>query len=114
MAERRADLKGLKNARKEGGLDPRVIPVDDDEDGRLSSRMSIGDEDEEVPTASIAVDPELGKLKNSSFANKYSTVAGKKPPKELNDLSDSGEGLEAYSTRPRTSTVADKTSLGLK
>ena len=85
MAERRADLKGLKNARKEGGPDPklervgsalylntdpsgtsysqhgfgpggkkappnivtddpRVIPVDDDDDGRLSSKMSIGDE----------------------------------------------------------------------
>jgi len=92
-----------------------VIAVDDDDDGRLSSRMSIGDgEDEDVAIASIAGDQELGKLKNSSFAHKYSTVAGKKPPKDLNDIPDSCEALEVYQTRPRTGTVADKSSIALK
>lgn len=92
-----------------------MIAVDDDDDGRLSSRMSIGDgEDEDVAIASIAGDQELGKLKNSSFAHKYSTVAGKKPPKDLNDIPDSCEALEVYQTRPRTGTVADKSSIALK
>ena len=47
-------------------------------------------------------------LKNSSFAHKYSTVAGKKPPKDLNDIPDASDPLEAYQTRPRTGTFADK------
>lgn len=58
--------------------------------------------------ASISAEPELGKLKNSSFAHKYSTVAGKKPPKDLNDIPDASDPLEAYQTRPRTGTFADK------
>lgn len=63
--------------------------------------------------ASIIPDPEHGKLKNSSFAHKYSTIAGKKPPKDLNDIPDAYEALEAYSTRPRTGTVYDRSSIAL-